>query len=234
MIDGERIAVVVPARNEAERIAAVVSSMPAWVDQVVLIDDASTDETSARARAAQGGAALEVVRLGVNQGVGAAVMVGYRRAAVLGADVMAVMAGDGQMDPADLRRLVEPVVRGRAGYAKGNRLRFPGVWRRMPWPRLLGTAVLGHLTSWATGVRVRDSQCGYTALSRPAWTKIAARPIWPRYGYPNDLIGVLAEVGERIEEVVVRPVYRGEGSGLRPWHLWAIARILARLAFNRL
>jgi hypothetical protein len=57
--------------------------------------------------------------------------------------------------------------------------------------------------------------------------------MWTGYGYPNDLIGILARHGQRIEEVVVRPVYRGERSGLRPWHVLVILGIIGKSALAR-
>src|SRR4051812_16570304 len=99
--------------------------MPSFVDQVIVVDDASGDRTSFEA--ARAGSA-EVIRHPENRGVGAAIVTGYRRALERGASVVAVMAGDGQMHPDDLAAVVLPVVRGEADYVKGNRLAYPGVW----------------------------------------------------------------------------------------------------------
>src|SRR5438046_2152222 len=120
MFRGRRIAVVVPAFNEADKIARTIRSIPGFVDHVLVIDDGSADGTGRLAlRTRRRG--LEVLRHPQNQGVGAAIATGYRRAYALGAEVSAVMAGDSQMDPADLGALVGRVVGGDADYAKGNR-----------------------------------------------------------------------------------------------------------------
>jgi glycosyltransferase involved in cell wall biosynthesis len=119
MIDGSVIAVVVPAYREAERLSEVVRTMPRFVDRVVVVDDASDDGTKENLARDQ---RLDVIVHRENRGVGAAIASGYRRALELGADVVAVMAGDGQMDPDDLEALLAPVLRGTAEYAKGNRL----------------------------------------------------------------------------------------------------------------
>jgi dolichol-phosphate mannosyltransferase len=229
MIEERRIAVVVPAKNEARHIDGVVRTMPAYVDHIIVIDDASRDDTAARA--AQRGA--DVVRHATSRGVGGAIISGYRRAVELGADVIAVMAGDGQMDPADLRALLSPLLRGDADYVKGNRLRHPDVFRHMPWPRLLGTAVLGSLTALAIGIPLGDSQCGYTAISRHALQRIDLDALWPRYGYPNDLLAMLAREQLRVREVTVRPVYRDEQSGLRVYHVGTIAWLIGRAGWRR-
>ena len=236
MIESARIAVVVPAFNEARWIAETVATMPGFVDHVLVIDDASDDTTSAVARAAPD-ERVEVVRHAENRGVGAAIITGYRRARALGADVVAVMAGDGQMDPDDLPAVVRPIVDGDADYVKGNRLLHPGVFRTMPPARLAGTAVLAWLTRHAAGLpSLGDSQCGYTAISGAAIDALDHKldAIWPRYGYPNDLLGALARERLRVREVVVRPVYRGEASGLRARHLITIGYLIGRVAYRRL
>lgn len=228
MLGGVRVAVVIPARDEEAWIEEVVAGMPAFVDHVIVVDDGSTDRTGALAKAT-GDERLEIVRHPEPRGVGAAIVSGYRRARAAGAGVAAVMAGDGQMDPRDLPRVVTPVVLGQADYVKGNRLAHPDVWRVMPLARLAGTAALAVVTRRAAGLRaLSDSQCGYTAISARAIDALDLDAIWPRYGYPNDLIISLAAAGLRIAEVPVRPVYRGEASGLRPRHLLTIFMVIAR------
>lgn len=234
MIESARIAVVVPCFNESGWIAETVETMPAFVDHILVVDDASSDTTSTVARAARS-TCVEVIRHAENRGVGAAIITGYRRARALGADVVAVMAGDGQMDPADLPAVLRPILEGRADYVKGNRLLHPGVFRAMPKARLAGTAVLAWLTRHAAGLpSLGDSQCGYTAISAGAIDALDLDAIWPRYGYPNDLLGALARERLRVAEVVVRPVYRGEASGLRARHLVTIGYLIGRVAYRRL
>src|SRR5438132_1194799 len=99
MYKGLRVAVVIPAFNEERAIARTVRSVPSFVDQVLVIDDASSDETFAVAKRLRR-RNLEVIRHDGNRGVGAAIVTGYARALELGADAVGVMAGDGQMDPA--------------------------------------------------------------------------------------------------------------------------------------
>lgn len=204
-----RIAVVVPAYNEAAAIGRVIDQVPSYVDLVIVVDDASSDETAARAAAA--GArrgAVEVITHDVNRGVGAAIVTGYRRALERGVDAVAVMAGDGQMDPADLPALLDPIVAGVADYVKGNRFRHPDVWNAMPPARIVGNLVLSAATRVTSGYRhVFDSQCGYTVASRAALRAIELDRVFPRYGYPNDLLSHLHVAGMRVLDVPVRPVY---------------------------
>ncbi|MCA9528825.1 MAG: glycosyltransferase family 2 protein [Myxococcales bacterium] len=233
MHQGARVAVVMPAFEEASHITRALSGMPALVDRIIVVDDASTDGTGARA-AAVGDARVEVVRHRRNRGVGAAIATGYRAAFAQGprqVDVAAVMAADAQMDPVDLPALLDPVVRGEAEYAKGNRLAWPDARRQMPLSRWIGNHALSWLTRRATGLSVHDSQCGYTALSRHAAARIDLDRLWPRYGYPNDLLGALHASGARVRDVRVRPVYAGEDSGVGLHHaLFVVPAVIGRVA----
>ena len=229
-----RVAVVVPAFNEERLIARTIASIPWFVEHVVVVDDGSDDATS-RVAQAVGDGRVEVVRHSVNRGVGAAIVTGYRTAFARGAEVCAVMAGDAQMDPADLWALVAPVLRGEVHYAKGDRLSYPRARRHMPLSRWLGNGVLSRLTQLVTGLSIRDSQCGYTALSMRAASRLPLEQLWPRYGYPNDLLGMLSERDLVVREVIVRPIYADEVSGLGLRHaLFVIPFVLARVLARRL
>jgi glycosyltransferase involved in cell wall biosynthesis len=235
MFRGRLVAVVIPACNEADKIEAAIRSAPGFVDHVIVVDDGSHDATAEIARACAS-ARVEVIVHDHNRGVGAAITTGYARALALGAYATAVMAGDGQMDPDDLPGLLTPVVDGRADYAKGNRFAWPGGWRLMPPVRLVGGAVLSWLTRLASGYRhIGDSQCGYTVASRRALLAVGS-DLFPRYGYPNDLLARLAAAGVPVVDVPVRPVYGPRWrSGLSPLRVaLPIARILLRGFARRL
>jgi glycosyltransferase involved in cell wall biosynthesis len=233
VLEGFRVAVVVPAFNEEALIRKVLATMPQFVDRVVVVDDASTDGTAAVLRAASSDR-VKVLRHRENRGVGAAIVTGYREALAAGADVIAVMAGDAQMHPDDLERLVRPVVARTADYAKGDRLHHPEVWRIMPAARLMAGHVLSWMTRTAAGLpALSDSQCGYTAISSKALEAIDLDALWPRFGYPNDLLGQLAAAGLTVADVPVRPLYGDEKSGIRPWHVAVICGLLLRVVMRR-
>jgi glycosyltransferase involved in cell wall biosynthesis len=211
-----RVAVVIPAFNEEAAVGAAIAAVPDFVDHVIVVDDASTDATARiagecalrLASLAQGERSFEVITHAANRGVGAAIVTGYRRALELGCDVAVVMAGDGQMDPADLPSVIAPIADGSADYAKGNRFAHPDVWRAMPPARIVGNLVLSAATRLTSGYRhVFDSQCGYTAISARAIAALDLDQLWQRYGYPNDLLSRLHVAGMRVVDVPVRPVY---------------------------
>ncbi|HXG76917.1 MAG TPA: glycosyltransferase family 2 protein [Gaiellaceae bacterium] len=216
MVEGKRVAVVVPAYDEERLVADTLRGIPGFVDRVYVVDDGSRDATAERAREL-GDARVEVIRHERNRGVGAAIVSGYRRALEEGMDVTCVMAADNQMDPEELRGLVEPVARGEAEYAKANRLVSGEAWSVIPRTRYLGNAVLSLLTKIASGYwHVADSQAGYTALSLPALRRLDLDRLYPRYGFPNDMLVHLNVQNARVRDVPSRPVYGvGERSGIR-------------------
>jgi glycosyltransferase involved in cell wall biosynthesis len=216
MLDGKRVAVVVPAYDEEHLVIETLRGIPDLVDRIFVVDDASTDGTAAKA-AELGDSRVEVVRHERNQGVGAAIVTGYRRALEEGIDVTCVMAADNQMDAGELRGLVEPVARGEVEYAKANRLFSGEAWTVIPHTRFLGNAVLSLLTKIASGYwHVADSQAGYTAISLAALRRLDLDALYPRYGFPNDMLVHLNVQSARVRDVPSRPIYNvGERSHIR-------------------
>jgi glycosyltransferase involved in cell wall biosynthesis len=216
MLAGRSVAVVVPAFDEERLIGTTLAGIPEFVDHVFVVDDASNDATAERARSS-GDARLEVISHERNQGVGAAILTGYQRALAAGIDVTCVMAGDNQMDPADLEAIAGPVARGEADYAKANRLFTGRAWELIPHTRYLGNAVLSLLTKIASGYwHVADSQSGYTAIARETLELLDLDRIYDRYGFPNDMLVHLNVINARVRDVPSRPVYGvGESSGIR-------------------
>ncbi len=225
---GPRVIVIVPCFEEARFLGAVLATMPAFVDEILVVDDGSTDGTADVARAAS----VQDPRISVfvhptNCGVGAAIIHGYLQALARdGAetDAFVVMAGDGQMAPEDLAAVATPVLLDEADYVKGDRFRH-GSRREMPRGRYLGGRVFSALTGWAVGAPISDSQCGFTAVSRRMAGRVPWGEVWTGFGYPNDLLGHLAVCGARVREVPVRAIYGDERSKLRLRHLPTIFRL---------
>ncbi len=216
MVEGKRIAVVVPAYNEEHLVAETLAGIPDFVDRVYVVDDASPDGTAQRARDAAD-ARTEVIVHDKNGGVGAAIVTGYERGRDEAIDVICVMAADNQMDPAELMSLVQPVARGEVDYAKANRLFTGEAWKIIPRSRYLGNAVLSLLTKIASGYwHVADSQAGYTALGLDALRRLDLDRIYRRYGFPNDMLVHLNVINARVRDIPSRPIYGvGERSGIR-------------------
>lgn len=219
MIESKRIGVVVPAHNEERLIGQVLDTMPSFVDRVFVVDDLSSDRTSqiVKGYEEKWPERFILIRHFENQGVGGAIVTGYKKAMDEKIDVVAVMAGDAQMHPADLERIVAPIVRGEADYSKGNRLFRGESWEMIPHYRYLGNSILSLLTKVASGYwHVADSQSGYTAISSIALRSLDLDSIYKRYGMPNDLLIKLNINNFRVKDVSVRPVYNiGEKSGIR-------------------
>jgi glycosyltransferase involved in cell wall biosynthesis len=216
VIEGKTVAVVVPAYDEETQIGETLAGIPGFVDRIFVVDDASRDATAERARRVPD-PRVEVIVHERNRGVGAAIVTGYKRALAERVEVTAVMAGDNQMDPAELEDIVGPVARGEVDYAKANRLFTGRAWDLMPRTRYLGNAVLSLLTKIASGYwHVADSQAGYTALSLRALELLDLDRIYPRYGFPNDMLVHLNVWNASVRDVPSRPVYNvGERSGIK-------------------
>ena len=221
MFEGRRVLVVIPAYNEEKLIDRVLDTMPAFVDRMIVVDDASTDQTPTLLEAARlrHGDRLLAMRRDGNGGVGAAIVSGYKAALAdtQGNDLVVVMAGDAQMDPADLPRLLLPLVRDQADYTKGNRLFTGEAWRIIPRYRYLGNAVLSLFTKIASGYwHVTDSQSGFTATTTDTLRVLQLDRLYQRYGFPNHLLVELNNYDFRVRDVPIRPVYNiGEVSGIR-------------------
>lgn len=233
MIENKRIAVVVPAHNEEKLIGQVLETIPPFVDQVFVIDDASGDATAEIAKMYERTRPERyfLIRHSENRGVGGAIVTGYKRVLDEKIDAVAVMAGDAQMDPCDLDRVVLPIVRGEADYVKGNRLFRGESWKMIPHYRYLGNSILSLLTKIASGYwHIADSQSGYTAISLIALRSLDLDSIYKKYGMPNDLLIKLNINNFRVRDVSVRPIYNiGEKSGIRLWKViptisWLLAK----------
>lgn len=237
------IGVVVPAYNEAGNVGEVIETIPAFVDRTYVVDDHSSDRTweeitavaetlNRSRRSSDGGVtvtteltdvvedsgrgAVVPIRHDQNTGVGGAITTGYRRAREDGMDIAVVMAGDGQMDPDILPRILDPVVSGRVRYSKGNRLGNNELVRGMPNWRLFGNLLLTCLTRIASGYwRMTDPQNGYTAIDLSVFDEIQLDDLHRDYGFCNDLLVRLNTVDAPIADVPMRARYGDEQSHIR-------------------
>ena len=218
MYKDRRIAVVVPAYNEARHVGGVLRSVPEYVDHVIAVDDCSTDDTPS-VIASGGDARVVSLRTPENQGVGGATMLGYLKALELGCDVAAKMDGDGQMPPEHLHLLLDAVIEQGYDYAKGNRFLAGGSLAGMPRHRLLGNVVLTFVNKLASGYwHVFDPQNGYTAISSEALRRLDLSWIHRRYFFENDMLIALNFHNARVRDVAIPARYGDEESKLNPFH----------------
>lgn len=240
MYKDKSVAVVVPCFNEGSQVVKVLSTMPNYIDKVYVVDDASTDNTGEIAQKYIDENDLEcaqVISHVVNGGVGAAIASGYKYARDEGFDIAVVMAGDAQMDPSDLPRILDPVAEEGVDYSKGNRLFSGDAWNMIPKVRYLGNSMLSLLTKIASGYwHVADSQSGYTAISKKALDAIDWDKMYKRYGQPNDLLVRLNIYDFKVRDVPIKPVYGvGEKSGLRPIRMIPkLSLLIVKLFFYRM
>lgn len=212
-----RIAVVIPCFRVREQVLDVIAAIGPEVGWIFAVDDACPEHSGRWIEEHCRDPRVKVLRHEVNQGVGGAVMTGYRDALETAAEVIVKIDGDGQMDPALLPRFAAPLLAGLADYAKGNRFHRIGFVRRMPWVRLFGNAVLSFLTKLSSGYwQIADPTNGYTAIRRELVTELELDRVSRRYFFESDLLYHLYEVGAVVADVPMVARYEGEPSSLRP------------------
>jgi dolichol-phosphate mannosyltransferase len=225
--EGLSYCVVMPAYNESRHLAEVVGRIPAWIDGIIIVDDCSSDDTLSVAKSIKDPRVL-VLHHEQNQGVGGAMVTGFRAALDADYDVAIKMDADGQMDCADLPALVRPIELGMAEYVKGNRFRRSGRPKSMPATRWFGNVALSFLTKIASGYwHVFDPQCGYVAIAVPTLRRLNLNGIARDYFFENDMLIRLNVIDARVVDVDVAALYADETSYIRvgrvlrafPWRL---------------
>ena len=217
MFQGRRIGVVVPAYNEEKLIPSTINNIPSLVDQIYVINDGSTDHThDVVAQICRHNDKIVLVEHTTNGGVGAAIMTGYRKCLEDGMHIAVVMAGDDQMDPAQIPNLLEPIVKGEAGYSKGNRMSSRKHMEGMSAWRRFGNWLLKWATRVSSGnYKIMDPQNGYAAVSAEALRRIDIDSVYTYYGYCNDLLVKFAVAGVGVVEVPMPARYQGEKSKIK-------------------
>lgn len=238
MYKNKQIAVVIPCYNEGRQIEKVLSSLPDFIDNVIVVDDGSRDNTvDVVQQMATDQGRLRLLRHEKNLGVGAAMATGYRHAQGLEPDVVVSLDGDGQMDPDDIPRLLEPLIAGQVDFTKANRLYSGEAFTQIPRARYYGNAVLSLLTKIVSGYwHIADFQSGFTAFNRRVLDTIDWGKLYKGYGRPNDLLVLLNIEGFRVKDIPTRPIYNvGETSSMRIGRVvFSISWLLIRRFFFRM
>jgi glycosyltransferase involved in cell wall biosynthesis len=232
---GHQIGVVIPAYNEELLIADTLRSVPEFVDSVYVVNDGSTDRTAEIIQSFHD-PRICCISYTKNHGVGAAIVSGYKQALAGNVDIVVVMAGDNQMDPAHMIKLISPIIEDMADYTTGDRLSLPNYNNGMSKWRFFGNSLLTWLTRIAVGNwHINDPQNGYTAISLDALKKIDLDSIYPSYGYCNDLLVKLTVSHCRIVNVPIPAIYGNEKSKINYTHyIPKLSWLLLRNLFWRL
>jgi len=206
-----RLAVVIPAYNEAKTIAEVVKGAAKYAEEVIVVDDGSTDGTAFVAKAA----GAYVIRHPTNRGYGAALGVGITTAAMNGADVIAYLDADGQHDPDDIPKVVAPILRKDADLVIGSRFLKKESKEKIPKYRTVGQKALNLATNVTSENGISDSQSGFRCITREAVYKMDLKD--DGMGFSSRMILEANRLGLRIVEVPIEVRYEGlETSTIKP------------------
>ena len=220
MYRDQRVVVAIPAYRAEATIAAVVQTLPAFVDSIIVVDDASPDRTFDIVSSLSD-PRLIVLRHERNQGVGGAMRSAYEKALTIASDVVVKMDADGQMDPERLSELLDALINGSYDYAKGNRFLHRGALAAMPRHRLIGSLALTFFTKMASGYwHIFDPQNGFVACRTAMLQRLELGRIASDYFFENDMLVHLNVHGARVVDVPLPARYANEVSSMR------ISRIL--------
>jgi dolichol-phosphate mannosyltransferase len=227
--DNQRIAVVIPSFRVVRHILGVISEIGPEVWRIYVVDDKCPDESGNYVEANSKDARVVVLRHEVNQGVGGAVMTGYRAAISDGAAIIVKVDGDGQMDPRLIPNFIEPILTGEADYTKGNRFFDLEEIRAMPGMRLFGNAVLSFMTKFSSGYwDLFDPTNGYTAIHANVACHLPFKKISSRYFFETDMLFRLNILRAVVVDVPMDAKYSDEVSNLR------ISKIMGEFLFKHI
>jgi len=224
----QNITVVLPAYNEEVAIGSIVLLTCKYADNVIVVDDGSSDRTADVARKA----GAEVIVHEVNKGKGRALKTGFTAAVALGADIIVTMDSDGQHNPADIPKLVEPILKGEADMVNGSRY-LNGLGKNTPAYRRVGQTILDEVTNLNSGLHITDSQSGFRAFA--ASTKGVFRFTTKGMAIESEMLADAGRHGLRITEVEISVRYDVDGSTENPIKhgFGVLMMVLKDIEFNR-
>jgi dolichol-phosphate mannosyltransferase len=210
------IVAVVPAYRVEAQIQAVLRDLPSFLTHVIVVDDASPDRTADLVRAAaRRDRRILLLQHDKNEGVGGAMITGFRKALELDAQIIVKIDGDGQMDLIHLPNLIAPLRQGKADYAKGNRFRDFAALRRMPLIRRVGNIGLGFLAKAATGYwNLFDPTNGFVAIRGETLAQLPLDQIDRTYYFEISMLANLYLLGAVVQDVPMPARYKDEVSNL--------------------
>jgi glycosyltransferase involved in cell wall biosynthesis len=215
----KKIGVVVPCYNESKQLPKVIDNLPGFVDLIVIVDDASSDNTFAVANdLKERFEKISIIQHTENLGVGAAIQTGYKSCLENKMDLAIVVGGDGQMDSKYFSQFIEKIVNSNYDYVKAYRQDMMFGITKIPKIRLFGQVVLTIMTNLASGLwNFKDSQAGFTIANKKCLEVLTSIGIYKRYGVPNDILIKCSIFNLKVGEIFTPPIYGiGESSKLKP------------------
>ncbi|MDQ3015392.1 MAG: glycosyltransferase family 2 protein [Bacteroidota bacterium] len=211
-----RLAIVIPCYNVSRHIEKVVAGIPSDILWIIMVDDASTDDTNQKIKhLSLQEKRIIYIRHDKNKGVGGAVITGYQKSLELDADITIKIDGDGQMDPAYINSLLKPIIDGKADFTKGNRFRDLQALRQMPMIRRIGNLGLSFLIKAASGYwNIFDPTNGYTAISSEILKNINFKKIHARYFFESSMLIEIYHIRAVVLDIPMKALYGDEVSGL--------------------
>lgn len=208
----KKIALVIPAYNEAKLIKPTLEGVPDLIDTVYVVDDKSPDnQQEVILKCAETDPRITLIRHEVNQGPGGSIITGYLRASEENFDLVVVVGGDNQMPLHEVRKFLDPIIDGKVDYTKGNRFllsQLDDTLAKMPKIRLLGNWMITMLTKIASGYyKIMDFVDGYTAISKEAIDLIDWSKAWKKYGYPMDFLIRMNAYSLRVKDIPRTAIY---------------------------
>ncbi len=223
------IAVVIPCYRVRAAVLRVIAAVPGFVHFIICVDDRCPEESGAHIAAQATDPRVRVFRNDVNLGVGGATIRGFQEALALGADIVAKIDGDGQMDPQLLPRFISPIINGKADYVKGNRFTSIESVRQMPALRLFGNSLLSLLCKLSSGYwHLFDPNNGYVCCHAEVLRRLPLNKIAQRYFFESDMLFRLGVARALVIDVPMGAVYGDEQSSLR------IGRVVLPFLFNHI
>lgn len=211
-----RLAVVIPSYRVKESILSVIKSIGSEVSKIYVIDDACPDQTGAHVKKYARDKRVEVITNSHNLGVGGAVLVGYQQALLDGAEIVVKLDGDGQMDGAEIARLIRPIEQGQADYVKGNRFDTLESLELMPRVRIFGNAALSFLSKFSSGYwNITDPTNGFTAIHRSVLRDLPLGKVNKGYFFESDMLFRLSVMKAVVQDMPMQSTYGNEKSNLK-------------------
>lgn len=230
-----KIAVVIPAYNVEESIVKVIMGIPKSVDAIIVVNDASKDETAIRVKTVKDNR-VTLINHTQNMGVGGALLSGYSYALGLDVDIVVKLDGDDQMDVKFIPVLIEPILNGQADYTKGNRFLHPVALKKMPIGRKISNLGLTFLSKIASGYwNVFDPANGYTAIASTKLSSLDPKKIARSYFFETSMLCELRKLNAVVMDISMPAIYQNERSSVKvPREIFVFSTNLIARIFDRI